>query len=144
MHHVALFAVVLKAKIDDPLDAFAVHGACGAWGVIAAALFSTDTYSKGGKGGLFYGDGDKLGCKQSDAGEGHRLGGRAGAEAFTASRVRSPAHDRLKQSGLHDGVAAGPDDDDACVRRVRDSFRVALRRRPFTRSSQPMLSDSRS
>ena len=61
MHHVALFAVVLKAKIDDPLDAFAVHGACGAWGVIAAALFSTDTYSKGGKGGLFYGDGDKLG-----------------------------------------------------------------------------------
>jgi len=55
-------SLVLKAKIDDPLDAFAVHGACGAWGVIASALFSTDTYSKGGKGGLFYGDGDKLGA----------------------------------------------------------------------------------
>jgi len=28
-----------KLKVDDPVDAFAVHGACGAWGVLAAALF---------------------------------------------------------------------------------------------------------
>eukprot|EP00933_Yihiella_yeosuensis_P040653 TRINITY_DN349_c0_g1_i1.p1 TRINITY_DN349_c0_g1~~TRINITY_DN349_c0_g1_i1.p1 ORF type:complete len:529 (+),score=119.48 TRINITY_DN349_c0_g1_i1:68-1654(+) len=28
-----------KLKIDDPIDAFAVHGACGAWGTLAAALF---------------------------------------------------------------------------------------------------------
>lgn len=28
-----------KLKIDDPVDAFAVHGACGFWGVVAAALF---------------------------------------------------------------------------------------------------------
>jgi Amt family ammonium transporter len=28
-----------KLKIDDPLDAFPVHGVCGAWGVLAAALF---------------------------------------------------------------------------------------------------------
>jgi len=27
------------AKIDDPVDAFAVHGACGIWGVFAAAAF---------------------------------------------------------------------------------------------------------
>jgi len=25
--------------IDDPFDAFSIHGACGAWGVMAAALF---------------------------------------------------------------------------------------------------------
>jgi len=28
-----------KIKVDDPIDAFAVHGSCGAWGVLAAALF---------------------------------------------------------------------------------------------------------
>jgi Amt family ammonium transporter len=28
-----------KLKIDDPVDASAVHGACGIWGVLAAALF---------------------------------------------------------------------------------------------------------
>ena len=29
-------------RIDDPLDAFSVHGACGVWGVLAAAIFSYD------------------------------------------------------------------------------------------------------
>ncbi|CAJ1355512.1 unnamed protein product [Effrenium voratum] len=28
-----------KLHVDDPIDAFAVHGAAGAWGVLAAALF---------------------------------------------------------------------------------------------------------
>jgi Amt family ammonium transporter len=31
-----------KLRIDDPLDAFSVHGACGTWGVLAAALFAID------------------------------------------------------------------------------------------------------
>merc|ERR1712178_579665 len=31
--------VIKKLKIDDPVDAFSVHGACGIWGCLAAALF---------------------------------------------------------------------------------------------------------
>lgn len=31
--------------IDDVVDAFPVHGACGAWGLLAASLFATSFYS---------------------------------------------------------------------------------------------------
>jgi Amt family ammonium transporter len=31
--------ITMKFKIDDPVQAFPVHGACGMWGVIACALF---------------------------------------------------------------------------------------------------------
>jgi len=34
-----------KLKIDDPLDAFAVHGMCGVWGVLAVGLFTVKEYS---------------------------------------------------------------------------------------------------
>jgi len=47
--------LMVKMKIDDPLDAFAVHGACGFWGVLAAGLF-------GEGNGAFYG-GDQLGVQ---------------------------------------------------------------------------------
>lgn len=50
--------LVLMAEIDDPIDAFAVHGCCGAWGVIAVGVFATDyyTYNANGHAGFFYGD----------------------------------------------------------------------------------------
>ena len=57
---------MLRRRIDDPLDAFAVHGACGCWGVVASAFFSTKNYAKavGGfeEGGVFYGGGELLGA----------------------------------------------------------------------------------
>jgi len=44
-----------------------VHGACGAWGLLAASLFSTDYYvaavtGTANAGGAFYGSADKLGA----------------------------------------------------------------------------------
>lgn len=50
-----------KLKIDDPVGAFAVHGANGAWGVLSLGLFADGSYGDGWNGvpgtvkGLFYG-----------------------------------------------------------------------------------------
>lgn len=42
----AASSLILRMGIDDPLDAFAVHGASGVWGVIACAFFGTPTFIK--------------------------------------------------------------------------------------------------
>jgi len=49
--------VMIILGIDDPLDAFAVHGMGGAWGVLACAIFGTPTFIKD-QGYIVEGDDD--------------------------------------------------------------------------------------
>jgi Amt family ammonium transporter len=62
--------LLLKLKIDDPLDASAVHFFCGAWGLIAAGLFATEAgvtlgeFADSEHFGAFYGGGgEQLGVQ---------------------------------------------------------------------------------
>ncbi len=58
----SVFFVERTLKVDDPVGAVSVHGACGAWGVLSLGLFADGTYGDGFNGvagtvrGLFYGD----------------------------------------------------------------------------------------
>jgi Amt family ammonium transporter len=45
-----------KLKIDDVVDAFPVHGACGMWGVLSLGLFGDPDEGIGGNGLLYGGD----------------------------------------------------------------------------------------
>lgn len=57
-------SLLLRLKVDDPLDASPVHFFCGAWGVVATGLFATESGVKAAYGyadgwGAFYGGGGK-------------------------------------------------------------------------------------
>jgi Amt family ammonium transporter len=45
-----------RLKIDDVVDAFPVHGACGIWGVLALGFFGDPAEGIGGNGVLYGGD----------------------------------------------------------------------------------------
>lgn len=57
-----------KLKVDDPVGAISVHGACGLWGVLSVGLFADGKSNYGGSWngvtgsvtGLFYGDAGQL------------------------------------------------------------------------------------
>jgi len=48
--------LVLRLQIDDVVDAFAVHGGCGFWGVVAVGFFGNPADGIGGNGVLHGGD----------------------------------------------------------------------------------------
>ncbi|MBI5605397.1 MAG: ammonium transporter [Deltaproteobacteria bacterium] len=65
----SVFFIERTLKVDDPVGAISVHGANGAWGVLALGLFADGTYGDGLNGvpgavkGLFYGDATQFGAQ---------------------------------------------------------------------------------
>ena len=55
-----------RFRVDDPVGAVSVHGACGIWGALALGLFADGTYGEGWNGvagpvrGLLFGDASQL------------------------------------------------------------------------------------
>ena len=50
-----IFWLERKLRLDDPVGAIAVHGICGAWGVLALGLFANGTSGTYQTAGLLYG-----------------------------------------------------------------------------------------
>ena len=52
-------------KVDDPLDAIAVHAGAGMWGLLATSAFATETLTAAGNnyGFIMGGNGNLLGCQ---------------------------------------------------------------------------------
>jgi len=66
----------LKLRIDDPVNATAVHFFAGMWGLMAPAFFAKESnminsYGISGHEGLFYGGGGMLGTQVGGAGRGN-------------------------------------------------------------------------
>ncbi len=58
---ICFFAVdLLKRKVDDALDVFAVHGVGGIWGAIATGIFAQKSVNEAGNNGLLYGNPQQL------------------------------------------------------------------------------------
>eukprot|EP00951_Prasinocladus_malaysianus_P004686 scaffold33048_cov38-Prasinocladus_malaysianus.AAC.1 len=57
--------MALRMKIDDPVDACAVHLACGSWGLLAVGLFASPKYVENSEfaGVFFGGNGAQLGIQ---------------------------------------------------------------------------------
>ena len=55
-----------RFRLDDPVGAIPVHGACGLWGALAVGIFADGSYGEGWNGvagpgrGILYGDGGQL------------------------------------------------------------------------------------
>ena len=65
----AAVKLLLKLRIDDPLEAFPVHGACGMWGCLVVGLFAQKSYvaqafnDKADHGVFYGGSGSLLACE---------------------------------------------------------------------------------
>jgi Amt family ammonium transporter len=46
--YISASELLRKLKIDDPVEAFPIHGACGMWGVLAVSLFDLNNFGAGG------------------------------------------------------------------------------------------------
>jgi Amt family ammonium transporter len=103
-----------RAKIDDPVGAIAVHGACGAWGMLALGLFADGSYGDGWNGvsgpvrGLLFGDAGQLAAQLMGIGTnvtivfGLAYGFFRAAERLIGNRVSS----EIEWNGL-DGLEMG-------------------------------------